>query len=493
MIKSAGKDTGALGCDRLLDYPAELRLALRQLARHQPMYVAGGAVRDWLMGLAAGDLDFTVAGGALACARELARLLDGTFVLLDADEDVARVVWRGLTLDVSAFRNGSVTIEEDLCQRDFTVNSMAVSLDPESGGLAPDLRLIDPLGGAADLAAMILRANGEAGLLSDPLRLLRAYRFMATLGFVIDRQTAALIIEHGRLLLEPAKERVRHELDLLMGAPGAFAAIKLMARHGLLRVLFPELALGCGLIQPASHHLDVFEHSLEALAFMEKILALPGLYFPGQDGAFALDNAGNTARLLKWAALFHDLGKPGSQRLLAGRITFYNHDRIGAAVFSAIADRFRWAGDDRRRVAKLIAMHMWPFHLSNARRRLGRISRKACLRLVRAAGPDLASLFALAMADSLAGQGAEKPLGLEADLAALFSEVGEVYDAHIQPTLAGPPLLNGHDLTAVFSLKPGPLFREILDGLLVARVEGLINDRTQALLWVENFLSEKGR
>jgi len=487
------KGTESLGRDWLLTYPAELRQALRRVARQvgKPMYVAGGAVRDWLLGSAAWDLDFTVPSGAVACARELARVLGGAFVLLDADEDVARVVWHGLTLDFSGFRNRTITIEDDLRQRDFTINAMAVLFDPERGRLAPGLTLVDPLGGVADLSGGTLRATAAANLLTDPLRLLRAYRFMATLGFAIEEQTAGVIIGHAPLLRKPAPERVRHELDLLMASSGAHAAIMLMAQHGSLEVLFPELASGRGLAQPASHHLDVLGHSIEALACMEKILAYPGRYFPGQDDAFSGDDRGKNARLLKWAALFHDLGKPEVHRLIDDRITFYNHDQAGAELFAAIARRLRWPTDDRERVARLIALHMWPFHLSNARRRHRGISRRACLRLVRAADTDLSALFALAMADSLAGQGVDKPPGMEADLAALFAEVREVYQAHIQPVLAGPPLVNGHDLIDVFSLEPGPVFKEILEGLLAAQVEGQVTDRAGALSWVRTFLADR--
>ncbi len=191
--------------------------------------------------------------------------------------------------------------------------------------------------------------------------------------------------------------------------------------------------------------------------------------------------------MLKWGALFHDLGKPETHRLVAEKITFYNHDQAGAAIFEVIAERLHWPKDDRNRVARLIALHMWPFHLSNARLRTG-ITRKACLRLVKAVGDDLTGLFLLAMADSLAGQGVGKPEGMEENLAVLLREVHGVYAEYIQPVFANPPLVTGHDLIAVFSLEPGPIFKDILDGLVVAQVEGLVTDREEALAWVKMFL-----
>ncbi|MCX5865778.1 MAG: HDIG domain-containing protein [Deltaproteobacteria bacterium] len=476
--------------DWLQTYPEELRLALGQVVQRsgQPMYVAGGPVRDWLLGAAAKDLDFTVPKGAVACAREVSALLGGTFVLLDEAEDVARVVWQGLTLDFSGFRNQTATIEDDLGQRDFTINAMAVPLAPETGGLA-SLAVIDPFCGAADLAQKKIRILAVANLLADPLRLLRAYRFAATLDFTIDAQTEAAIATHRELLADSAMERVSYELGLIMASVRAWQTISRMAQSGLLWVVFPELVAGKGLDQPASHHLDVFQHSLEALGCLEKVLLDPVRYFPRQGQLFSETAKGKSTALLKWAALFHDLGKPATHRLVEEKITFYNHDQAGAAIFEGIAERLHWPKDDRNRVARLIALHMWPFHLSNARLRTG-ITRKACLRLVKAVGDDLASLFLLAMADSLAGQGVGKPEGMEENLAALLREVHGVYAEYIQPVFANPPLITGHDLITVFALEPGPIFKNILDGLVLAQVEGQVADREQALAWVEIFLKD---
>ncbi|MBU1405174.1 MAG: HDIG domain-containing protein [Proteobacteria bacterium] len=478
--------------DWMQTYPEELRRALGRVASSsgQPMYVAGGPVRDWLLGVAARDLDFTVPKGAVACAREVGGLLGGTFVLLDEGEDVARVVWQGLTLDFSGFRNHTTTIEEDLGQRDFTINAMAVALAPGTGALA-ERTVIDPCDGAADLAQKRIRVPAEANLLADPLRLLRAYRFAAALGFAIEPETERAIAAHAELLADPAMERVAYELGLIMASDRAGQTIGQMGKTGILWVAFPELVAGRGLVQPASHHLDVFEHSLEALRCLEKILKAPEGYFPGQGGLFVGAAQGKRGVLLKWAALFHDLGKPETHRLVEEKITFYSHDQAGAAIFAGIAERLHWPKDDRVRVARLIGLHMWPFHLSNARLRTG-ITRKACLRLVKAVGDDLDALFLLAMADSLAGQGPGKPEGMERNLAALWLEVRGVYEEYIRPVFGSPPLITGHDLIAVFALAPGPLFKEILDGLEMAQVEGQVTDRKQAMAWVRMFLDAAG-
>ena len=488
-------DDPALLSGRLKDYPERLVRALLRMAeqRGQELYVVGGTVRDWLLGRVPGDLDITVADDAAAWCRGLiAALKGGAFVPLGGDEeDAARVVWQGLTIDFSGFRLGARTIEADLVLRDFTVNSIGVAfaaLLDES--VIPTL--IDPLHGVADLRAQVLRACPQA-FVDDPLRMLRGYRLSATLGFTLEETTRAEIARQAGLIGRSAAERITHELDLIMATGRAHAAMEGMAASGLLWQLIPDLARGVGMEQPGFHHLDVFHHSLAALGFMEEILAEPSRFYPEsatEIGAY-LKQPGMQSRL-KWAALLHDLGKPLTMAVRedkGGRVTFYNHDQTGRDMVLQLGRQWRWGNENRERVAGLIAMHMQPFHLCNVRRD-GPLSRKACLHLSKKAGDDLIGLFLLAMADSLAGKGEKKPPGLEAELSGLLAEVLEIHAQYIQPALQGPRLLSGGDLIASFSLPPGPLFASILDALELARVEGEVTSREEALRWVQQYLSD---
>ncbi len=474
----------------LNEYPGTIRLALKKLAgRCRELYVAGGAVRDWLGRSMAVDLDLAVAGDGIAAARFFAAETGGVFVLLDEQEGVARVVVDGLSVDIASFREGTTNIIDDLTRRDFSINAMAVAVDPANGTLLEPFTLLDPLGGAVDLEQGLVRAVSGEVFLNDPLRLLRAYRFAACLSFTIEPQTLRWIKANSNLLARPAPERIRYELEAIMASDRAADTFIKMNEARLLREILPELLAGVGLEQPASHHLDVFNHNMAALAAIETIIADPVAHFPGHLAHF--QNYLAVARhpvLLKWAALFHDLGKPETLGTKEdGRTTFYNHDRAGAKIFTVIARRLRWSREHLQTVARLIELHMYPFHLSNASQNTG-ITPRACLRLVKAAGNDLPGLFLLAMADSLASQGPLRPPAMEENLAVLYDLVDKVYRDSIQPVLSGPPLLNGNDLKEM-GLEPGPIFGQIMDGIEQARVAGEIADREEAMIWVKNFLA----
>lgn len=496
MEEERGKngDPALLG-KRIKDYPEPLIRALLRVGERRglDLYVIGGTVRDWLLGRVPGDLDLTVAHDAVACCRALiAELRGGTFVPLGcAEEDAGRVVWRGLTIDFSSFRLGARTIEADLALRDFTINSMGVSLASLLDASAVPV-LIDPLHGVRDLRGRVLRACPGA-FPADPLRMLRGLRLTATLGFTMDQATKADIALHAELIRRVAAERISHEMELIMATGRAHGAFAEMAQVGLLRQILPELARGEGMEQPGFHHLDVFHHSLAALGHMEEILADPVRFYPASVAQIQEYVARPGVReRLKWAALLHDLGKPVTMAVRedkGGRITFYGHDQAGRDLFLQLGRKWRWSNENRERVAGLIAMHMQPFHLCNVRRE-NPLSRKACLNLCKKAGADLIGLFLLAMADSLAGQGEKKPPGLEAELSGLLAEVLEIQERHIRPALHGPSLLTGRDLIDVFSLSPGPLFAKILAGLEAAQVEGEVATREDALDWVERYLAQ---
>lgn len=479
-------------------YPEELIRALFAVAvkERKQFYVVGGTVRDLLLKKQSNDLDISVSGGADGIIRHLIRHLGaGAFVDLSGPEDeAARLVWKGIQVDVASFRNGVQTIEKDLQLRDFTINGMGIKFEQL---INPDesLELIDPGGGFADLSSGLLR-HCPAAFTDDPVRMLRGYRMQATLDFSFEKETEKEIGSHATLIHTVAAERNTYELDLIFDSPRTSRTLRAMHDTGLLQELLPELFLGEGMLQPKFHHLDVFEHNMLALEMMESIIADPGKYFPGMEGGIGqyLDDVA-VIRGLKWAALCHDIGKPATREKSEkneGQVTFYGHDEIGCEIFSDFAERMRWSRKAKEYVASLIGMHMHPFHLCNIMRE-GELTKRAALKLCKRAGGLLTGLFLLAMSDSLAGQGEKKPEHMEDEIIALFDTVLKIYEDNIRPVLSGPRLLTGNDLIENFGLDPSPLFSEIFERVEVARVEGEVMDRQQAMAWVRNFLGRTGQ
>ncbi len=457
------------------------------------LFISGGTVRDWLLGRSPGDIDITVKDGATLCCKELMKILkSGALVKLGTDtEEAARVVWQGYSIDFSSFRQGAQSISEELCFRDFTINSMAIEFTKaHCDGVE---NIIDPLGGRQALAKGVLQ-NCRNAFVDDPLRMLRGYRLMAELGFTMAPPCRTEIKANSLKIQQSASERVLYELDRIMGTVGAAKVVGEMVESGLLWQIFPELQEGVGVKQPGFHHEDVFHHNLLALASIDRVIGEPQNFF-GRYAHVVIDYLAEKSRCrdLRWAALFHDLGKPStcsSGRIESDRITFYNHDRIGRQIFEALATRMRMSNSTTEVVGKLVEMHMHPFHLSNVRRK-SPISRKALLKICKKAGNELTGLFILAMADSLAGQGELKPADMEEELSQIFDEVQSANEQYIQPALHGERLLTGHDLIEVFLLEPGPLFRVIFEELEIARVEMRVNTRKEAILWLQNYLETR--
>lgn len=463
-------------------------LAAMQSKLGGELYLVGGTVRDLLLGRKPGDIDLTVAGQAKQWAEQLRQSTGGACVELGREEETYRVVTpQNIVLDFSAFRQGATCIEDDLRRRDLTVNALAVPLHAflhdRSLRLLP---VLDPTDALTDLRELRIRVASPQSFTDDPLRLLRVFRFAAALGFAVEAETLAQVQQYAPLINNVSKERIAYELDAIMATEQAHAAFLGLRSCKLLWEILPELQDGVGMAQPASHHLDVFEHCLEALRQIELALDdLPG-YFAASSRVMQDYLTEQPKRLVqvKWAALLHDVGKPvcfgTKEDGQGGRITFYNHDLRGAKLFTAISRRLRRSREDTEATASLIAWHMRPFFLANNQRQ-GKLTLRACLRLIREVGEQLPALFLLAMADALAGKGEDSPEAIEEEVAGLLAHLLHLQQEHVRPVQTAPPLLTGHDLIKELNLVPSPLFRIILDTIEEAQMEQAISTRAEAL------------
>ena len=468
--------------------PPEPALAeLEALARRrgQPVWLTGGTLRDLLLGLPPPDLDLSCAGDALALGRELAARLGRPFVPLKESLATCRVVLTSGHLDLVGLRAPS--LEADLGRRDFTINALAA---PLAEVLAGDAAIIDPTGGLADLEGARLRLAGPGVLADDPLRVLRAYRFLASHGLSLapglDQELAAA----APGLFRVARERIAQEWLKLMAGAGAGPAVLAMEEQQVLTRLLPELAPGRGLGQNPFHHLDVLGHNLATLTHLEELAggtkAYAGRRLLAEAGVYLADP--HQRALLKCAALLHDVGKPATWRLKQpGWATFHRHDLVGARLALGACRRLGLAKADAGIIAALVAGHMRPFHLLGVASR-GPLSRRAVRRLLQACGTHLAGLFLLGLADTMAGRGPQRPVQAEERLLDLFDQVAELRESQLSRALAAPPLLDGRQLMAGLGLEPGPLVGRLLRLVREAQLDGLLASPLEALRWARGQL-----
>jgi poly(A) polymerase len=433
---------------------------LNQLARGrgQEVWLCGGYVRDLLLGITPGDLDLCASGDALGLARTWAVKAGGRYIPLDEEHATARIAFGGFYLDISGLRASS--LEGDLARRDFTVNALVIGL---AGMLRGNPEVIDPLNGAADLKKGVLRAASQHSLRDDPLRVLRAFRFMSSHGFAFSGSLSRLIKQEAGHLPGMAKERIAAEWLALAGGRQAALAIQALDRHGILTRLWPGLEMGRGMEQNPFHHLGVLEHALACVEALGQILEQPRRRL-GQlaKSAEEFREPGQARAMLFTAALLHDLAKPATAREKEpGWTSFHRHDVEGGSMAGQACRRLGLSNSQSSRVAKLVASHMRPFQLSGAQAK-GKLSRRAIRRLVVQAGEDLNALFILALADTMAGKGPKRPPEAEQRLLALFQKVREALARDLAAALAAPPLLNGNEVMRALDLEAGPEVGRIL-------------------------------
>ena len=466
------------------DLPAALHRWLGPLGPDRPpVYLVGGAVRDRLLGRPVKDIDLMCAVPE-ALARALATHHDAALVpfLKKIDAPCHRVVDRrdpNDFLDLTPISGGSVGT--DLARRDFTINAMAMAVGP--AGRLEDL--VDPLGGQRDIADRRIRAASPQALAADPLRILRAVRFAAQLGYSIAPDTVGLMAKSAPALAAVAAERIAAELLLILETPTAAEHIRQLDAVGALAVILPEIGPMKGCTQNDYHHLDVWGHSLAALEAAEGILADLDTHFgPAAPLVETYLQAERRIALLKLALILHDAGKP-PQRAVdpeTGRITFLSHDAQSGRIAEAAGRRLRLSARAAVFLSALAAHHMHVLALSDPRVRPATV-----LRWCRRLGDASAAAILLSMADVSAIRGpAADPAWRQRHLQWAGRTVRD-YFLDLKPRIEAKPLINGRDLIGR-GASPGPALGRILAAVRDAQLAGTVQTRAAALAMAQSAL-----
>ncbi|UCB43287.1 MAG: CCA tRNA nucleotidyltransferase [Dehalococcoidales bacterium] len=465
-------------------------------------YVVGGFVRDTLLGRTTLDIDIAVATDALEVACRVADALNSKYVLLDETFGVARVIVTGVhavdepwQLDFSSYEGD---IEQDLARRDFTIDAMAIDIDQ----LIKDsrsVRLIDPFNGCEDLDRGVVRSVSESAFEADTVRLLRAVRLAAELGFSVDCDTEVQISQYAHQVSSVAGERVREELLRLLVVPESGQFIAYMDKLGLLTAVLPELDVLKGVEQPKEHFWDVFDHSLEMVVAVDFLLREGGWEHANGELLSTIPWSTELARhfeqevssgstggaLLRLAALLHDIAKPQTKAIEPdGRMRFLGHAQEGALLTAAILERLRFSTKEIRLVETMVKYHLRPMQMSQG----GLPTHRAIYRYFRDAGEAGIDTLFLSLADHLATRGPHLDRAGWQEHTHIVDYVLKQYYGQ-QSQVRPVKLVDGHDLINIFGLSSGPGLGELLEAVREAQAVGEVTTREDALEYVRGRLS----
>ena len=456
----------------LVTTPPVSRLADAFSAAGYELALVGGPVRDAFLGRPVNDLDFTTSASPEQIEKVVAPLAEavwdvgrafGTIAAKIDDRVVEITTYRADSYD-GVTRKPTVefgdTLDGDLHRRDFTMNAMALRI--------PEEVLVDPCGGLDDLLASRLTTPSppEVSFGDDPLRMLRAVRFVSQIGVGIAPETWEAMVLMAPKIEQISAERVRDELSRLLQTDHPRAGIDALVQSGLATFVLPELAALREETDEHGRHKDIYEHSLTVL---DQAIAL-------EKERWGDESADVVMRL---AALLHDIGKPKTKKVEAGQVTFYHHDVVGAKLAKKRLTALRFDQDTVNRVARLIELHLRFFGYSDQA-----WSDSAVRRYVRDGGAELEHLHILTRAD-VTTRNQKKAARLQGAYDELEERIAVLREQEELDSMR--PELDGEEIMAALNLRPGPsvgkAYRFLLDLRLDEGIVGKEEATARLLAW----------
>jgi tRNA nucleotidyltransferase (CCA-adding enzyme) len=456
-----------------MDIPNEVKIILDELNNAgYEAYVVGGCVRDMLLNKEPNDWDVATNAKPGDIQKTFPKNFYnnnfGTVTVLTGSKAV-----KLKNIEVTTYRvDGEYSdqrrpdeikytrnLREDLARRDFTVNAMALSFAHDKVGsthtgdvvVIEGMQVIDPFGGLKDLDAKLIRAVGDADerFSEDALRLIRAVRFAAQLGFEIEDKTLKSIEDKAQDIKAVSQERVRDELVKIVMSSLPKKGMNILRETGILKEILPEVEEGFGVEQNKHHTYTVYEHNVKSLQFAAKY---------------------NYELSIRLAALLHDVGKPRTRRPKGNDYTFYAHEMVSARMTEKIMKRLRFSNDLIKKVVHLVRYHMFYYDV-------GKVTETGARRLLRRVGRDhFDDLIKLRIAERK-GSGVPK-----AEPYRLRHLQFLVEKASKQPVTVGELNITGGDLIKELKLKPGPMIGGILNALLADALDDPKNNKKAYLL-----------
>lgn len=455
------------------------------------IYITGGYLRSLLLNLPVEGIDvdlLVIDGSVVTFARKTAEILQGTMVELDRRNGIYRVVIK------QEKRNSSILdftspkgrdLMEDLKKRDFTVNSLAMELGDylktPSGG---QKYIIDVNGGIQDLRERKMRVISEEAFKDDPLRLIRGIRLCAALDFHLEERTLGWMYSFRESLKEISGERVRDELWKIIDMKDSFSWITFMEeRLGFLSVLFPEVGRMKATEQNFYHGENVWIHCLRTFKSIESNIESPP--FPLEMALKIKEHLGQELvssrkrkHLLKFFALFHDVGKIKTKKVLeSGRIVFHRHEVEGIPYLENYSERLKLSSRERRILSNLTRQHMHPLFLQVAKK----VSPRAFYKLFKKCGEETVEVLMHSLSDFTAKREAKENFQEIKPYRAFIEETFKKYFYEGETFVTPPDIISGDEIMEYLDLHPSPGVGYILAKIKEAQVEGKVKTRKEAI------------
>ena len=438
------------------------------------VYLVGGIVRDLYLEKENFDKDIVVEKtDAEEFAKTLANAIDATFIPLDEENKIYRLMLKDKIncIDVANITGNS--IEDDLKRRDLTINAIAVNLKT--------LEIIDVTGGLDDLKAKKIKHISEQNFIDDPLIMLRAFRFQATLGFQLDDELTKIISIHFKNIRKSAVERINYEFLKLFSGHFSETALIEMDKAGLLEELLPSTVDLKKVPPNLHHHLNLFYHSIEVVKQIQLFYENGS---PEIKAHLERNDFGGATRLahLKLAGFLHDIGKFSTWTIEedSGKHRFIKHDDVGAKMATNFMRSAKFSKKQIEYSSKMIKYHIYPSHVISA----PELNEKIYMRFIRKMENDAIDVIALASADRLSARGevitdeiVNKNIG---GLNALLNFYLSVRD-ELEPL---PKLLSGEEIMELLNIKPSKELGKIVDSIKEAQLSGEIVTKEQAIAFI---------
>ena len=439
-------------------------------------YLVGGSVRDFLLGgKISEDKDIAIKD-AEQFARKLAEKFDGTLIVLDEENKIFRVVLPDKInyFDVSELVGDS--IEEDLKRRDFTINAIAFDLK--------NSEYIDVTGGIQDLRKGILNHITDENFEDDPLRILRAFRFLSITGFEPSDELLKAINKYKHLLMQPSKERITYEIMKLFGGKYCSKTLLLADEFGILEKLFPFIEELKKVPPNAHHHLDLFHHVVETVRNIENLYENSS-----EEVKIHMDRVdfGGFPRInhLKLAGFMHDIGKFSTWTIEedTGRHRFIKHEDVGAKMCIPFLRELKFSKKQIEYISLMIKNHIYPSNVVAA----PDLSEKVMMRFVRKSGENVVDNIILAKADRLSAQGPEITKEITEQNLNGLDKLLDFYFEKKESIKPLPKLLDGFEIMEINGIGATPMLGEIISALKEAQISGEINTKEEAVSFVKNY------